>query len=637
MSTRALIGVFVAALVACLSVSMAYTFLRDPVYRSTATLSIAPPQGVILDNSLESARYVSEQVQVIGSSGVLESAHSQLAIDFPSVLLSVDEFRQMASVEELPQGIVLLSTNGPQPEQVYAAARSWLDVYLRAQTSALASSDETVVADLSDEDQQLKALMMAKRRELDAFAQQHGIASDVRDENDVVNRTLGLNSSLNNAETQLAQARARLSALEGSGGPDLVLKDGPVARQLNSMSSRLSALTQELEALRSRFTEAYMQRDPGIVSKVNEAERLKGEINIYRLEAYQAALDQARGNVLEAESLQRELSQQLRDIERQSRDFKQHFERYQQMTRELQRLEALSHNAGDRLVQQTVGRNSTAPQVRVLDEPRLPEEPIAPNYGRDAILAAVLSLVLSGLIAWAYLSYQRRKIWMFPAATGERTVSGGYADAIADQRSEPPLPLQQKVAPQGLLTQDSPTDFPPLVLSPSEVAGVFAAGTAVAQSLIVALVSGVRPDELLSIKCWDVNLASSQINLTGRYQRVVAFDLQCADVMATQVAGRSGEQPLWSDGMGHSLQLEDLENQLHCAVIDSGLRFSQPVSLDTIQLAGLSYWVACGRKVSEVSALAGRLEKNQLDVLSQFAGGSASADGAPEFFPLLNA
>ncbi|MBR9909231.1 MAG: hypothetical protein GYB33_02635 [Gammaproteobacteria bacterium] len=629
---------FLVVLCVSLLLSLAFTYLRAPVYRSTATLLIAPPP-TFSDGSQEfNQQYVAVQSQLLTNRQLLESTWQVLQSNsFPDLFpdLSQPQIQQMLQVELLPQNIVLLHVTGTDKMAVQPIASTWLANYIEMQGTGIDDTQQETLSTLEQENRNLIAHLNSKRSEIEAFAQQHKITSSVREENETLSQLSGLSARLAQASGEVVQARARLQSLQESELRGELAAEGDIARELAAMKSQAAKLKGKLDRLRQRYTAAYMAKEPTMAAMQDEYQLLQSSIGAVLKEAHQEALQIAARELSQAQALQRGLQEQLSQSDQKIREFTENFLKYEEMRRELQRLEEMVHAAGEKLVAETVGNRNRAPRITVLDPPQVPEQPIYPHYGRDAMISVAGSLLLALVCSWLYLGYLRNRIWIMPATADSVRVNSLQLAAQARQG----LPG----ATGGHLLEDRsvyeanqlPSAQPqPQILQPGHIDALLQVAVPSTRILIALLVSGVRPQELPQLSIQDFDAESRSLKIAGRQQRLLTVSETVATMLQAFSQGNPDGGCIWQDGEGQRLSVDELEAMLRCAAIDAGLAQGHSIGLADLHFTYLTYLVGQGLRLGELGAIAGTLDSATLQFLSHFVpsgGGLALAQINPHY------
>ncbi|MGA7802697.1 MAG: hypothetical protein WCC36_18015, partial [Gammaproteobacteria bacterium] len=456
--------IFLILFAATALAGLAYTFVRPPVYRSTATLIVVPPNPVRLPSvsvagnvsgsgARQSAAAASSpdgsaavQSQLIGGQSIISRLYDHLkSVDpatqgLPDSLADLEGMLNVVPVNGT--NMVELRAEGAPASLLPLLVNNWIDVYLKAYAASQQSDANSASTALSDQLASLETKIGDQRQQLQAFRKQYDIVSIQRDENRVLARLKGLNTSLDKANDEQAQAEAHLAALRQALARGEAMVRPQDQRGLDALEQQTVDLQQQLSNYQQLYTPAYMTLDQNIVALRRRLSLLKEKLRQKRTESSQAALAQAQQAVVSARQVVSRLRQQLSEHKKAAADFSARLAQYQAMDDELQQFQTMQRSAQDRLVQLQVGRSDVLPAVRVLERASTPGAPIRPRYLRDAgiSLGAALALGLLGIWLLEFLTRPRREAAGPQLSPALYTISGASSAALpgAPVRQFPP-------------------------------------------------------------------------------------------------------------------------------------------------------------------------------------------------------
>jgi len=602
--------------------SLAYTFLRPPIYRSIATVVIAAPAADEAGQAAN-AQHVAIQRQVLAGRPLLAKVMERVATGAASPPLTLSGLQDMVRVVPIADtNLVELRAEGAQRELLPELVNSWLDVYLEARSESEKTSADTTSMALRQQLVDVERRVMRKRGELDQFRKRYDILSMERDENRVLARLKGLTTSLNKANEAQLTADANLKAIK-----DALAQGKPVVRAqdqagIANLEQRAVQLQEQLRELEQRFTQAYIALDPKLKAIPRQLELVEEKIRLKREEGQQAALAEAEQAVQSTRQTMHDLQGQLDALKHTATQFTTRFAEHNALQQELDQLELLYRDTKERLVHTEVADKNPLPEVEVLERAVAADDPVYPQYLRDAALSVAGSLLLGLLSVGLYGWFTRP-----PRRTGTPDVHPVFL-SIGDTRA----------FPQTAATAELPVNRPVAALehrlarelAEPEVGALLGAMDDAARLLIGALLSGLTLEEAAALRWGHVDPQAGRIEVPGPNGRTLPLlgPLKAAFARCSPAAV-TAEIPVWQDGSGAPLAEDDLSALLSCAAYDAGITNPSEVSAQVLRHTYLAFLVRQGARLGELQRVAGRLAPATLagyGVFSPPGAGSALED-----------
>ncbi|SHF81651.1 Uncharacterized protein involved in exopolysaccharide biosynthesis [Desulfacinum infernum DSM 9756] len=595
------------------ALTLTYCFLRPPVYRAEASLILkpTPPQATEISPPGPSPAGKSDLVvahQVLLSRSMLEKVREELSSGNgspePVRELGTDEIARMVGARMVPEGnLIRLFAEGSDRTVLLHVLRTWIRVYLatfeESQKAALAMDSET----LDEEVRALEARLESKRQELELYRQVHDIVSLEREENQLVSRLRGLNESLARARETLVTAESRLKALLEARARGEDILEGRELRAVLSLQEKAEALRDQLRDLRERYTEKYMNLDPRVRGLRAQLERIERKIVQTRTEAEAAALDKARQDVETARRSVVQLEAQVAEHEEKARDFNAKFARHQALVEELKDLEALYRRRKEQRIQREVSPAQHVPRLSVLEQPEAGENPVRPHYLRDAGIgmAGVLVVSLFGLWLFEFLLRSPRK----EEAAGGPTL---IFQPNVSRSMEPPPPKA--------LLEDSAggaVPGPARELSPLEIEAMMGAADPVDGALVYLLLTGLRADEVATLRWGEVDLEKGWVRLSGNPPRLIPLEGRGREALKGLLESYHREPPDKSAPVfvkedGAPMTAEEIRARLLFLAQDAGLASPGAVTPDALRHTYLLFLVRQGIRLSALEQVAGPVD-----------------------------
>ena len=405
---------FVCTFLVCCTAGMAYTFLRPPVYLSTATLLVSrrttsSEQNPSIGGAEQDVSIIAVQRHLALRPAVISRVLDRFAQQFESgkfnrpdgTVPSLAEVAEMLSAHAVPETSFLeLRAEGGQPAELTFLVETWIDVFLAGHAATERKMTESNSTAIHKQLGELKERVEAKRRELAAFRDTYDIASIQREENRALARLNGLTKSLSSAEETEAIAAARLDALKAALSEGRPIDPSETDQVLVEMETRAAAAREWLFQREALATEAYLAQNKRVAEMKEFLRLAEGAIQARCAELERRELSNAELEMATAQETVARIRNELTKQEQAVSEFTTRFAEHEAISEDLRQLEALHRQLLDRVVQTEVVREALPPELSVAQNASVSQRPIRPDYSRDAVISLVVSL-LFGLAAVA--------------------------------------------------------------------------------------------------------------------------------------------------------------------------------------------------------------------------------------------
>lgn len=630
--------VFSLVFLLCALVSLAYTYLRDPIYLAQARVQITPASGASVAPAAPSGKDPKDillqpggaqsflvEIQVFTSRPVLEKAVQRLrergAItldDSPEGVTALQNMLQVHPVDGT--NVAQVEARGPDRFLVSALVNTVIDVYREAQANQGEASSRTLLADAREEARVVDAKVAEKKKTLEDFRSRSNIVSVERDENQVLARLKAQSTSLSLGTDREAVAEGKVRALEqaaAAGQAPQLSRDSP---NVAAMAQRLSQWREEWRALERQYTPDYLAMDPNARALKNRITSLEQQIENERGKGQQNALAEARDELASVRAANRRLQQQMAEDKQSVQGFTRNFSEYKTMQEELQGLEQMRQTARQRVLSLEASENARRPRVQLVESAVPPDTAWRPLYTRDALISLAGSLALGFLAVWFVEFFNRVET---PPA-GPSTViipqpwgPGAFAGVNAGLAG-PSGPV-----PQVLTGQASPTPFAqlpqaqPRELAGDEVAQLLQAAAPDHAAVLVCLLCGLTVDEVVALRGADVHPEEGVLRVTGESPREVVLSADWLQTLKNRAP--DPEAPLFSDGKGAALQPEDVQAMVTSCAHDAALAQPESMTPQALRHTYIVFLVRQGCRFSDLGRLVGRLSAEALNALGAVA------------------
>jgi uncharacterized protein involved in exopolysaccharide biosynthesis len=616
------LAVFLTVLVVVAGSGLTYNYARDPVYRATARISVEPPPGAVEDPLLKS-QFAMSEAQVLRSSSLLQAATAQLGAGEGG---SSADLERRLGVEVLAQtSVIELRAEGNERERLQAALSAWIDAYLKSRKASDHEGGREAVADARHALAEAEKNVEAKRREMEAFRQRHGIASVERDENPGAARLKGLHVALNDAATKEVTAEARLKSVEESIAQGKGIVRNADKPALANLDMRAVDLREKIKDLESDFTAQFLAMEPRYKALKANLARVEQQIQVERERSQKAALVEAQEEFASARRATQKIREQADAAKQDTQTFSARFLELKRITADLNALQDVRKEARDQVARLESTRKPPEAKLRVLATPSVGDEPIAPDYTRDAAIAIAAGLLLAIGAVWL-TDYLRRDSSQPAAGAPQPVIQIAYP--MLNQAVD--APAAARIGSQATPLLAAETRPAAVELAQDDITALWKAASADGRLLLAALLSGISSGELTNLRWKHVSLDEGYIDVPGPSGRRV----RVFEPLRQELAGRASnatedqERPLLSDGLGHALDEGRMDDELRYIAHDAGLRHPEEVTAAALHFTYAAFLARQGMRMTDLAGVVGRFPATvgtQLMQLNPLARGLAAS------------
>jgi integrase len=156
-------------------------------------------------------------------------------------------------------------------------------------------------------------------------------------------------------------------------------------------------------------------------------------------------------------------------------------------------------------------------------------------------------------------------------------------------------------------------DPPPRELTDAEIAALLTAATEDARIILVALLTGMRAEEIVALRWDDIDFAAGTIRIGGDAARVVPLD----EPLRALLAARRQRQPDTAGPVlhkpdGNELTIEEVARLVLFAAYDAALERPQEVTADALRNTYLSFLLRQGIRAADLERIVGRVPQKEL-------------------------
>ncbi|CAA9890734.1 Phage integrase [Candidatus Methylobacter favarea] len=589
--------IFAAVFLISAAAGLTYNYSRPAVYRSSATLLTSAMTAIDRESSVADIQHVAIQRQILlGHELVVETlARLKAAATDDSVnRLTASDIRSLLNVEPVAKtNLVEVLAEGTDPEFLPVLINTWIDVYLDARAAEVKKSTDNTSRIIEDELKGLTEKINAARTQLQAFRKNNDISSTGRNENEALARLKGLTDSLNRASEEEVKAKAHLDAIRTAIAANQTVVPEHEQRSLQDLEKRLQELRERLAEFDKKFTRDYLNKQPALKFVPEQIEKLEAEVKKKHAYGKNIVLTDAENKYAAAKQSVIAIRAQLDAHKKQAADFTSKFAEHEALKTDLEGLEKLYRDTQQRLVQIETGHKEKYPQVTVISRAYLSQDPIGPDYSRDAGIAIAGSLLLGLFSVWIFEFLTRKHEPQSPVTLAGIHMYNPTAEML-NYRQTPVPPLEQAKA--GALESPSHRE-----LSSSQLKALLKAANLKTRQFISLLLCGLSPEEAASLKADQIDMGKGTLTIPGSVPRVITLNRSLKSLFE-----QSGAHPVWTADNPNTS--EDLAASLLCAALDSGLPDPIEITAEAIRHSYIAYLVRQGLRLSDLEQIVGYLE-----------------------------
>jgi len=569
-------------------------FLRDPVYRATARLSVEPP-GVVEEPAIRTQFALSE-AQVLRSSTLIQAAAAKLVSGQETA-----DAERFLSVDLVPQtSVIELRAEGNERIRLVNALQAWIAAYLSARKSTDVEDRNEALEEARHAAREAARMVDVKRREMEGFRQAHGISSVEREENPGAARLKGVLISLNEAEAKEVAAEARLKSIDESIAQGKVVIRTADKPALSSLEMRAVELRERIKDLEHDYTPQYLALEPRFRSLKANLVRIEQQIQGDRERSQKAALLEAQEEHVAARRATQKIREQVNALKQETQVFSVRFVELKRMGEDLQKLQDASREASVELVRLESARKPSAARIRVLSAPSAGEQAVWPDYRRDAAIVLVAAMLLAIAAVWL-IDYLKREPQ--DPTSGQPLIQIAYP--VLNTPPQSPVSLIER-APDTLLLGNPGRKL--TEVSEEDVRSLWGALNSQGRIALTALFNGIAPDELTQLRWAHVSLDDGHVDVPGSCaRRLPILDPLKRELDARVAESLNPESFILADVAGSPIDRTALDSQFAYAAHDTGLRNPEEISTEALYFTYAAFLARQGIKMTELDGLIGRI------------------------------
>ena len=599
---------------------MTYVYTRPAEYRAVARLQISPAGIVAEGNDARAPALQGDpksfltEVQVLTSRPLLEEVVKRIKNEgkLPSLGQDpVDAVQRMLRAEPVEgTQVVQLSAEGSQQALVSELVNTVAEAYRQHVADSFQDSAASTNADVSDEAQALRKQVLAKQHAVEVLRERYDIVSLDRKENEVLAKIEGLNRSYAETNEQVAKAQGRLQALRSAvaaGKPIARAQDGPA---LATIEQSISTLREQARALERRYSPALLALDPDTKTLPSRIAELEQRFKDQQAASGQAAVADAEDELSGAETTVSRLRKDLDDNQKGAREFAARLSEFKVMQDDLDHLQAMERAVLDRSTKLQSSVRERAPRVQIVEAAAPSFAPWRPDYTLNALISLAGSIVFGLFATWL------ADFLGGPAPERATMVHHSLALPSMGRYSAPPLRTINTPSQVQLPAPDPASRE----LDDPEIAGLIANSSDDLCLVVVALLMGLSPAEIVTLSWDQIDFACPSINVGGAFARTIRLE----EPLTTVLRQRHRSTPeaaamILRNDRAESLTVEDLNRLVLYGAYDAGLDHPQEVTSATLRHTYLAFLLQQGIRAADISRIAGHIPQDEMVAYMQLA------------------
>jgi len=589
-----------------------FVWLRAPIYQSQAILQFTSSNNLsTFDNALwqqaievTRQRLMSDSV-LVGLSQSLRQQHD--------INRQAPELTDILSItSNLTSNVLILEAKGSEPEILSLIIETWISNYLANLKGESSSQNKDELNVIQQQLSVLQDKISSQRETIQDFAQLNQIISVERDENQILSKMKSLNLSLEAAENQKTEALAKLENLNQSLKQGIVVERPSDTVTINALKAQLAVIQSELKALKNKYTAEYLQRDPAIVAKQQEATDLELKLKNILNESQIANLTDNQGILEVAVSKAKLLRSQISEQQQLAQQFNQKLEQYKGLEAELLELQRQEQVLKSRLVEIELTRPFEA-NINLLEPASKAQYPIGPDYWRDTLIALALAVIFS-LLALGLFSFIVRPKQTSQAAPNIVVVPHYGAKLNDDSTNSRTLIDKSVGSVASLALSDNTESKQTRILQSSEIKTLYQAANQQGKTLIGLILCGVALDEMSKLSLSDFSDNFASLNISGDAQRQLQLPQAFVQHLKACFPSDDRSAPI----LASRLSEDDLNSLVINAAYDADLILPEQVSLFALRHNYIRFLIEQGVRLNDIELLCGYIAPAELRHFRQF-------------------
>lgn len=613
--------VFVLAFGTVMLLGQAWNLTRSELYRASSRLQIVVPD-VSGPLAASAAAGLSTQAQVLTARPLLAKVAGELVASgsLPGPVDDATVSRLQAMLTAQPAAgtdVVVLQAVGAPPALLADLLNALPDVYRRDIEERQRRAADAQVAGVKSELAKLEATVLERRARLERYRHQAGSLSE-REDNEAMARSKGLNIALNNAIEREAAVQARLQAAQDGLSQG---RSGGQSREdagVQALDARANQVREDLREMDRTYTAEFMSMDPRARALRARLAELERQLALQRAASRQTNLDALLEDAATARATTARLRAQLAAERPALRSAAGTFVQAKSIEDDLAQVERARRDAIERLARLEADERRRQPSVTVLEAALAPTAAFSPDYRGDGLWVLGAAL-LAGLLATGLVE-------IFNRAAPPSSVPGSNTLVLPGSWAQAPMSTWQLASGAGPAALPGAADPRMALPAPSvpsldqaEAAALLSAAQGQARLACAFMLLGLTPEELIALRCADVDAGAGLLNVGGASARALELPAWLAGE-AAEAKARAAPLlglPLLRDANQAALTPEDVAAMVACASVDAGLPQGAGLKPEALRSTCIHWLVGQGLRFSDLSQRVGRMDPSMVASLAE--------------------
>jgi polysaccharide biosynthesis transport protein len=597
-----------------------FVWLRSPIYQSQAILQFSSPNNLATTADTDLWQQVIDVTrQRLMSDSVLSNLSNKLASD-KDIHIGLPELKSMLSItSNLTSNIIILEARGVDSNQLKPIVDVWISDYLFILEGENNNQNQDELAVLQQQLSSIQEKIVVQQLTVEDFAQANEIISLERDENQILSKIKGLSTNLEVAENEKTQALATLENLNQSVKQGMVIERPSDKNAISAIRNRLNVIQTELKALKNKYTDEYLARDPALVAKQQEAIDLEYNLKQQINESQIAYLTDSQRVLEVAANKVGLLRVQLNEQRKVAQQFNQKLEQYKRLEGELQELQRQEQLLKNRLVEKELTRPFET-KINILEPASAAAYPVGPNYWQDTLIALIIATAISllALGLFSFIVRPRDGSRVTPNIVVVPHYGANPIDKITEQRPQ----IGQVAPPVAKLgLSHSAEVVQTRVLQINESKALYDSANRQGKTLIGLLFCGLTLEEISQLTPADFVEDFTKLGIKGNAKRNLTIPPLFTQHLKSSLSSIEHSMPI----LLSNLSEEDLISLVVNAAYDAELVLPEQISIDVLRHTYIRFLIDQGVKLNDIEVICGFIAPAELAHLRRFKQATKSA------------
>ena len=396
---------FLSVFLIFLLISQIYVFSEPPVYQSETIISVKNLQNVE-KNTLNSEQ-LNNLEKILVAEPILERTHNLLKNNTEK-LLSINDLRLTFTIKKnIETNKIILIAEGTEPQLLQTELNTWIEAYNQALLNNIKKNPDIIKVSTNKEQKPLPERLKQLQSEIYSYEEQYNIFSAKNKFNKDILDTVELKQSLNNAQEAENNAKAKIASIKTAIAEGSSVLPKVSDNELALLLEQSQKLKQNLDDIHKKYTDEYIRINPTLRKVREELITVESKIE----EKTHATTSEKPQNsekpekpivLLEAEHDYLSATETIKNIKKQIQqhqlikfDFNKIFAEHDRLQQEISIIETELNKNQPQTLAPSIEQGLNYPEINIISIATLPDNPIRPDYKKNAILSFLASLLIS--------------------------------------------------------------------------------------------------------------------------------------------------------------------------------------------------------------------------------------------------